>query len=79
MPGDGSFLAGGDHANLDRTRTRANKANGAVIGFRIEFEAQPLAGGTLCHNGRWRAFDGGAKGTTPFRIFFKDGVFRGSP
>jgi hypothetical protein len=41
MSGDGSFLAGGDHANLDRTRTRANKANGRVICFRIEFEAQP--------------------------------------
>ena len=45
----------------------------------IEFEAQAVAGGTLCTNGKWRAFDGGATGTTPFRIFFKDGVFRGSP
>ena len=45
----------------------------------IEFEAVPAAGGTLCQNGKWRAFDGGATGTTPFRIFFKDGVFRGSP
>ena len=34
---------------------------------------------TLCRNGRWRAFDGGATGTTPFQVFFKDGVFRGSP
>ena len=41
MPGDGSFLAGGDHANLDRTRTRANKVNGPVICFPIEFDAQP--------------------------------------
>jgi hypothetical protein len=45
----------------------------------IEFEAMAVAGGTLCHNGRWRAFEGGATGTTPFRVFFKDGVFRGSP
>ena len=45
----------------------------------IEFEAVPAQGGTLCHNGRWRAFEGGASGTTPFRIFFKDGVFRASP
>jgi hypothetical protein len=45
----------------------------------IEFEAVPAAGGTLCQNGKWRAFEGGATGTTPFRIFFKDGVFRGSP
>lgn len=36
-------------------------------------------GGTLCQNGKWRAFDGGASGTTPYRLFFKDGVFRGSP
>jgi hypothetical protein len=43
----------------------------------IEFEAVPAAGGTLCQNGKWRAFEGGATGTTPFRIFFKDGVFRG--
>jgi hypothetical protein len=45
----------------------------------IEFEAVPAQGGTLCHNGKWRAFDGGATGTTAYRVFFKDGVFRGSP
>jgi hypothetical protein len=45
----------------------------------IEFEAVTAQGGTLCRNGRWRAFDGGATGTTPYRVFFKDGVFRGSP
>jgi hypothetical protein len=45
----------------------------------IEFEAVPAQGGTLCQNGKWRAFDGGASGTTPYRVFFKDGVFRGSP
>ena len=45
----------------------------------VEFEAVPAEGGTLCRNGKWRAFDGGASGTTPFRVFFKDGVFRGSP
>jgi hypothetical protein len=45
----------------------------------IEFDAVPAQGGTLCENGRWRAFDGGATGTTPYRVFFKDGVFRGSP
>jgi hypothetical protein len=41
-----------------------------------EFEAVPTQGGTLCTNGKWRAFEGGASGTTPFRFFFKDGVFR---
>ena len=45
----------------------------------IEFEAVAAQGGTLCRNGKWRAFDGGATGTTPYRVFFKDGVFRGSP
>src|SRR5262245_19161418 len=45
----------------------------------IELDAVPAQGGTLCPNGKWRAFDGGATGTTPYRVFFKDGVFRGSP
>jgi hypothetical protein len=45
----------------------------------IEFEAVAVQGGTLCHNGKWRSFDGSATGTTPYRVFFKDGVFRGSP
>jgi hypothetical protein len=45
----------------------------------IEFEAVSTQGGTLGQNGRWRAFDGGATGTTPYRVFLKDGVFRGSP
>jgi hypothetical protein len=45
----------------------------------VEFEAVPVQGGTLCQNGKWRSFDGAATGTTPYRVFFKDGVFRGSP
>ncbi len=44
-----------------------------------EFKAVPAQGGTLCRDGKWRAFEGGASGTTPFRFFFKDGVFRASP
>jgi hypothetical protein len=44
----------------------------------IEFEAVPVDGGILCSNGKWRAFEGGVSGTTPFRFFFKDGVFRAS-
>lgn len=43
----------------------------------VEFDAVPTAGGTLCTNGKWRAFEGDAAGTTPFQIFFKGGVFRG--
>lgn len=45
----------------------------------VEFEATAVAGGTLCQNGKWRSFDGTVSGTTPFRLFFKDGQFRGSP
>ena len=45
----------------------------------VEYDAVPAQGGTLCTNGKWRAMDGSASGTTPFRMFFKDGVFRRSP
>lgn len=45
----------------------------------VEFDATATQGGTLCSNGRWRSFDGGSSGTTPLRLFFKDGVFRRSP
>jgi hypothetical protein len=55
------------------------EAKPAVYPSLIEFEAMPTQGGILCHNGRWRAFDNGSSGTTDYRVFFKDGVFRGSP
>lgn len=45
----------------------------------IEFVAVPVQGGILCHEGKWRAKDGSANGTTPFRVFIKDGVVRRSP
>jgi hypothetical protein len=45
----------------------------------VEFDAAPVQGGTLCNNGKWRSMDGSATGTTPFRVFFKDGMFRRSP
>jgi hypothetical protein len=41
-----------------------------------EFDAVPAQGGTLCTNGKYKSFDGSSTGTTPFRFFFKDGVFR---
>lgn len=53
--------------------------DGKVYPNYIEFEAVAAEGGTLCQNGKWRAFDGGATGTTPFRVFFKDDVIRGFP
>jgi hypothetical protein len=46
---------------------------------KVEYDAVPAQGGTLCHNGRWTSFDGTSSGTTPFRVFFKDDVFRASP
>lgn len=52
---------------------------GKVYPNYIEFEAVAAAGGTLCQNGKWRAMDGSASGTTAFRVFFKDGTFRGFP
>jgi hypothetical protein len=54
-------------------------ANPNVYPNFIEFEAVSAQGGTLCQAGKWRAFDGSATGTTSYRVFFKDGVFRGSP
>src|SRR5580765_1148835 len=45
----------------------------------VEYNAVPAQGGTLCTEGKWKSFDGKSNGTTPFRFFFKDGVFRGSP
>jgi hypothetical protein len=45
----------------------------------VEYDAVPAQGGTLCQNGRWTSFDGKSSGTTPFRMFFKDGVFRAAP
>jgi hypothetical protein len=45
----------------------------------VEYEAVPTQGGMLCSNGRWRSFDGKDSGTTPFRMFYKDGVFRATP
>jgi hypothetical protein len=54
-------------------------ANPPVYTNVVEFEAVAIQGGTLCTNGKWKSFDGGATGTTPFRVFFRDGVFRASP
>src|SRR6202140_2338663 len=40
MPRDGSFLAGGNHANLDRTRIETDQST-IVIRARVEFDAEP--------------------------------------
>ena len=57
----------------------ATEPNGTVYYNSVEFDAVPTAGGILCMNGKWRSRDGSATGTTPFRVFIKDGVKRASP
>ncbi len=52
---------------------------GVVHFNRVEFDAVPAQGGTLCQNGKWRSFDGQACGTTSFRMFFTDGLFWALP
>lgn len=51
----------------------------ALLQNEVVFDAVPRDGGILCTNGRWRAKDGSAQGTTPFRLFIKDGVVRRPP
>lgn len=60
------------------THFRAVEPNGTTYHNAITFDAVEIQGGTLCRNGRWRAADGSASGTTPFRVFIKNGVKRGS-
>ena len=62
-----------------RTDFTATEPGGKVYYNKVEFDAVPVQGGTLCTNGKWRAADGSASGTTPFRVFIKDGVKRRSP
>ncbi len=57
----------------------ATDADGKVFENSVVFEALPVQGGILCQAGKWRAKDGSATGTTPFRVFIKDGVSRRSP
>jgi hypothetical protein len=61
------------------TNFTATEPSGKVYYNVVEFDAVPAQGGILCTDGKWRAVDGSASGTTPYRVFFKDGVRRGSP
>ena len=62
------------------TNFSATLTDGKVFYNIVEFDAVPAQGGILCTNGKYRAVDGGASGTTPFRVFFdKSGVRRRSP
>lgn len=57
----------------------ATEPGGKVYANKVEFDAVPVQGGILCTNGRWQAIDGSMSGTTPFRVFIKDGIRRRSP
>jgi hypothetical protein len=62
-----------------RTDFSVRMPDGAVFQNEIVFEARPIQGGIHCRNGKWRAKDGSASGTTPFEVFIKDGFVRRSP
>ena len=65
--------------NKCMTNFTATLPDGKVYYNVVEFETVQVQGGTLCTNGAWRARDGSASGTTPLRVFIKDGVTRRSP
>ena len=54
-------------------------SGGKIYYNKVEFDTVAVQGGILCANGRWQALDGTMSGTTPFRVFIKDGVVRRSP
>lgn len=62
-----------------RTDFTATDPSGKVYYNTVEFETVAVAGGTLCTGGKWRARDGSMSGTTPFKMFIKDGVIRRAP
>jgi hypothetical protein len=81
--GGGGIMIGGydpitvsDKCTTDFTAT---EPGGKVYYNKIQFDAVPVQGGILCTNGKWQAVDGSMSGTTPFRVFIKDGVRRRSP
>ena len=76
MIGEYNPVIVGDKCRTDFTAT---EPDGKVFHNTVEFDAVPAQGGILCTNGKWRARDGSMSGTTPYRVFFKDGVVRGSP
>jgi hypothetical protein len=61
------------------TNFRAIEPGGTTYHNIVEFEATETNGGILCSNGAWRAVDGSSSGTTPLRVFIKNGVIRRSP
>lgn len=76
MIGEYRPVVRGDTCTTDFTAT---EPNGTVYRNTVVFDAVPTSGGILCTNGRWRSLDNDASGTTPFRVFFRDGVPYASP
>jgi hypothetical protein len=76
MIGEYRPVVAGGKCTTDFTATLPD---GNVYRNAVEFDALPEQGGILCTNGKWRAKDGSAEGTTPYRVFIKDGIVRGSP
>lgn len=64
---------------LCTTDFTANLADGTILRNTAEFDAVPTQGGVLCTNGRWRSLESDARGTTPYRVFLRDGMIRGWP
>jgi hypothetical protein len=62
-----------------RTDFTATPPGGPTYRNSVEWTATPVQGGTLCQDGKWRAKDGSAFGTTPFQVFIKDGLVRRMP
>ena len=80
--GGGIMIGGYDPITVsDKCRTdfTATEPGGKVYYNKIEFDVVQVQGGVLCTNGQWQAVDGSMSGTTPFRVFIKDGVRRRSP
>ena len=67
------------HGTRCATDFTATEPDGTVYRNRVVFDAVPVQGGILCTNGRWNSLQSDAKGTTPFRVFFRDGIAHRSP
>lgn len=76
MIGEYRPVVQGDTCSTDFT---ASEPGGKVYRNRVVFDAVPTQGGILCTNGRWHSLENDAKGTTPFRVFIRDGVTYASP
>jgi hypothetical protein len=80
--GGGVMIGGYDPVVTDSkcaTDFTAILPDGVILPNEVVFDAVRRAGGILCTNGKWRSKDGSASGTTPFEVFIKDGVKRGTP